>query len=333
MGVPVKAAPKKKAPATKARPALATKRNIKDISVGASGRSGEDEEERPAKRNNRISETEKTRREAEKEEARLLRQREREAKAAEKEEVRVQRQREKEAKEAEKKREQELLSVNKLRTSKKDSVLEMIVDIATDLAGSPLGDLLRRFLLVLKCQVNHEWRPENDSDGLCRVVKWRRKVKAEYNEEKGMFLPLPVEEIRDEQHVVVYLTAREFVEIAMGADPNDLAEHVSRMKKLHPGGGKDVKLIYLIEGLEALARKNRNNRNRVYQNRVRAHLGVAQGGISGIDMDIIDEDQIEDARLRLQVAHGCLIHETANGTESVEWITKFTGDISTIPYK
>lgn len=289
--------------------------------------------ERP-KKNNRLSKSEKARRAAEKEGTRLLKQQGREAKAAEKEETKAQKKREREIKEAEKKREQELASANKLKTSKKDSAPEMIVDISIDLAASVLGDQLRRLIIALGCEVNHEWQPMVAGGGICRVVKWRRKVKAEYNEERGMFLPLAVEQIRDEQHVLVYLTAEEFLEVAMDTTSRDgLAQHVLRIKRLHPGREEDVKLIYLIEGLDALARKNKNNRNRLYQSRVRAQLRTGEATNPVTYPDIIDDDQIEDARLRLQVIHGCLIHETNAAVESMEWISKFTGDISTIPYK
>lgn len=315
-----------------------TKRKM-DAFVGGHDNDNEDEGHNsstggPPKKNNRLSEIEKARRAAEKEDARLLKQQERETKATEKEETKAQKMREREAKEAEKKREQELVSANKLKTSKKDSTPEMIVDISMDLAASVLGDQLRRFMLELKCEVNHEWQPVTVGDGLCRVVKWRRKVKAVYNEEKGMFLPLSVEQVQDEQHVLVYLTAKEFLDVFMDATGHDgLAEHASRIKGLHPGKPEDVKLIYLIEGLDALARKNKSNRNRQYQSRVRSQLGTGDGSKSAAGADIIDDDQIEDARLRLQIVHGCLIHETNSAIESMEWISKFTGDISTIPYK
>lgn len=321
---------KKKSGLTTRVPAV--KRKIKGVSV-------EDDDddssltERP-KKNSRLSESEKARRAAEKEETRLLKQQGREAKAAEKEETKAQKKREREVKEAEKKREQELASANKLKTSKKDSAPEMIVDISIDLAASVLGDLLRRFMIALGCEVNHEWQPVVAGNEICKVVKWRRKVKAEYNEEMGMFLPLAVEQVRDEQHVLVYLTAKEFLEVAMDTTSHGgLAKHVSQIKRLHPGREEDVKLIYLIEGLDALARKNKNNRNRLYQNKVRAQLRVGEAANPATYPDIIDDDQIEDARLRLQVVHGCLVHETNAAVESMEWISKFTGDISTIPYK
>lgn len=329
---------KKRGSTTGGRTVPETKRKM-DVLVGGHDHDKEDEGHNPStggppKKNNRLSEVEKARRAAEKEDVRLLKQQERETKATEKEETKTQKRREKEAKEAERKREQELVSANKLKTSRKDSTPEMIVDISMDLAASVLGDQLRRFMLDLKCDVNHEWQPVTVGDGLCRVVKWRRKVKAVYNEEKGMFLPLSVEQVQDEQHVLVYLTAKEFLEISMNVTSHDgLAEHASRIKRLHPGRPEDVKLIYLIEGLDALARKNKSNRNRQYQSRVRSQLGTGDGTKSAAGVDIIDDDQIEDARLRLQVVHGCLIHETNSAIESMEWISKFTGDISTIPYK
>lgn len=325
--------PKKKKRGLTARGGIvpAVKRKIKDVSV-------EDDDdnsstERP-KKNSRLSENEKARRAAKKEETRLLKQQERETKAAEKEETKAQKKREREVKEAEKKREQELASANKLKTSKKDSAPEMIVDISIDLAASVLGDQLRRFMIALGCEVNHEWQPVVAGDGICRAVKWRRKVKAEYNEERGLFLPLAVEQVRDEPHVLVYLTAEEFLGVAIDTTSRDsLAKHVSRIKRLHPGSEEDVKLIYLIEGLDALARKNKNNRNRLYRNRVRAQLHAGETITPVTYPDIIDDDKIEDARLRLQVVYGCLIHETNAAVESMEWISKFTGDISTIPYK
>lgn len=332
-------APKKKAPVSKGgRAALAQtgKRNV--ISIESDSQDEEEESqdsstERPTNKAKRLSEAEKARRAAEKEETRLLKQREREAKAAEKEEAKQQKKREKEAKEAEKRIEQELLSVNKLRTSKKDSAPEMIVDISQHLKDAAIGDQLMRFLAGLGCEVNGTWYPVV-GEGTWRVVKWRRKVKAEYNEEKAMFLPLSEMQVRDENHVLVYLTAKEFLDIATGParrDGSGLTEHVLRLQRFSPLQAKDVKLLYLIEGLDILVRKNKSNRNKQYQNRVRAQLGSGEGRVA--DADIIDEDEIEDALLRLQIVHGCLIHHTQNAVETAEWIYKFTGDISMIPYK
>ena len=49
--------------------------------------------------------------------------------------------------------------------------------------------------------------------------------------------------------------------------------------------------------------------------------------------EVIDDDMVEDALLSLQLTHGCLVHHTVSMQETSEWISVFTSDISTIPYK
>jgi crossover junction endonuclease EME1 len=169
-----------------------------------------------------------------------------------------------------------------------------------------------------------------------KLVTWRRRVKAEYDEDLTMFVPLEHEEIRNEGHVLVYLTAQEFVDVALLPSSDALSAHVQRIKAAFtPPPGKDIRLIYLIEGLAALVRKHKNLKNRAYQNRVLANIPSAPGGGGTVSADpsVIEEDAVEFALLELQITHGCLIHHTAVPMETVEWVTTFTGDISTIPYK
>lgn len=138
--------------------------------------------------------------------------------------------------------------------------------------------------------------------------------------------------VTDECHLFVYLTAEEFWQLAEGTEEaSRLAEHVQLASGFSPRMREDVKVLYLLEGVEAFVRRNRNNRNREYQNRVRAALG--EGASIPADAEVLDEDVLQDALLELQIVHGCLVHRTASGIESAEWISKFTTDISTIPYK
>lgn len=277
---------------------------------------------------NRLSEAEKSRRAAVKEAAKQQRLKEREAKAAEREEVKAQKKREKEARELERKKEQELALVNKLHTSKKDSVPEMIVDISQHLKDHATGQSLLRFLTGLGCEVNTTWYPPHPADGTTwRIVKWRRKAKAEWDESRGLFIPLPELKVTDGEHVLIYLTAQEFLQ----ASKRGLAEHIALLRGFSPLDPAQVKPIYVVEGMEALIRRNKNNRNRAYQNRVRAVLG--EDGSVPADAEVLDEDAVQDAMLEAQVVHGCLVHHTATGIESAEWISRFTGDISTIPYR
>lgn len=263
-------------------------------------------------------------------------------KAAAREAEKRRKQKEKEHAKEEKKREKEraaaLAEVNKVRTDKKVSTPEMIVDLPTSLSPSVklqietlLGDLR------VKC---HSY-----SSPVKDVVKWRRKVKARFNEDEGHWEPIP-ERIEQEKHAMVILQAAEFVELALGPKGSDLEAHTLKLQLNY----RHHALIYLIEGLEPWMRKNRNVRNRQFQAAV--HSVGAQADPTVADDAAppssaqrsrqknpkppalyIDEDTVEDALLQLQVLHGALIHHTKTPVETAQWVTIFTQHISTIPYR
>ncbi|KAF8421572.1 ERCC4 domain-containing protein [Tirmania nivea] len=251
-------------------------------------------------------------------------------KEAEKQAKRV----EKEAKALEKQKELELDIVNKLKASKNDSIKEIIVDISESFAQSPPGQQLLRFLESQGCESTVDW-----NSPIPNVIKWRRKVVADWNEELGYFIPIP-ESIREEKHILVVVKAADFVD--MSVRETDIDDHVNEIKALLGGGG--IKPIYVIEGLTTLLRKSRNAKNRTFQGAVRQAIGASpeesnsgnsRAGASRArkGSKVIDENMVEDALLGLQITHGCLVHHTASVQETSEWITVFTGDMSTIPYK
>lgn len=257
------------------------------------------------------------------------REAEKRRKQLEKEEAKEQRQREKERAAA-------LAEVNKVRTDKKVSTPEMIVDLPTSLhpgVALQIETLLED--LNVKC---HRY-----SSPVQNVVKWRRKVKARFNEDEGHWEPIR-ERVEDERHAMVIITAPEFVELALGTNGSDLEAHVLRMQRYY----EDHVLIYLLQGLTPWMRNNRNNRNKQFQSAVR-NAGA------NVDVDVnavpppsaqsrkkkdpkpppqyVDEDALEDALLQLQVQHGALIHHTAAAVETAQWVAIFTQHISTIPYR
>lgn len=84
-------------------------------------------------------------------------------------------------------------------------------------------------------------------------------------------------------------------------------------------------------------RKNRNIRNRQFAAGVRLQQEDSQAPAgrrrNNEQASYIDEDVVEDAILHLQVEHDVLIHHTAIPLETAQWISIFTQNISTIPYK
>ncbi|KKY32801.1 putative ercc4 domain-containing protein [Diaporthe ampelina] len=272
-----------------------------------------------------------------------------EDKAAAREVEKRRRQQEREESKEQRRREKEraaaLAEVNKVRTDKKVSTPEMIVDLP-----SSMGPSVRLQVETLLQDLNVRHYPYNSP--VNNVVKWRRKVRARFNEDEGYWEPIPVERIEPEKHAMVLMPAAEFVELALGANGSDLEAHVLRMQRHYEGD----QLVYMIEGLAPWMRKNRNVRNRQFQSAVRNAGGDADSDSAAAAAATapppssqappgrrrkdpkpppvyIDEDQVEDALLQLQVAHGVIIHHTAAPIETAQWVATFTQHISTIPYR
>ncbi|KAI1198569.1 ERCC4 domain-containing protein [Nemania serpens] len=253
-----------------------------------------------------------------------------EAREAEKERKRIEKVRAREERALHKEKERALAEVNKLRTDKKVSTPEMIVDIPTSI--SP-GLKVQIEALLGELNVQHDtWDSTVE-----HVVKWRRKVTSRFDEDMGIWRPTPLR-IQDENHVLVIIQAAEFVKFVLGGDGQDLEAHILRMKTKFPG----LKLIYLIEGLTPWMRKNRNLLNRQFASAVRSLGTNAEPGSSSTQprrrnnnqvQEYIDEDKIEDALLSLQVLHGTLVHHTNAPVETAQWVAVFTQHISTIPYR
>ncbi|PKY03495.1 hypothetical protein P168DRAFT_290664 [Aspergillus campestris IBT 28561] len=248
------------------------------------------------------------------------RAREREATKAQREHDRQvekeRKQRLKEEKAREKQRTADLAAVNKLKIDKKESLPEMIVDLATTLQETSVGNQTAEFMTRLGVEQTFF------ASAIPNVVRWRRKVRAQYNPRLGYWEPC-VPHVQDEAHVLVLLTAQEFVNLATAtpsthpsesSHPVDLQTHVHNLRTAYP----NCSPIYLIEGLKAWFRKNQTARNRAFQ--------AAQP-------DPISDDVVEDALLALQVTHTCLIHHSGTPAESATWIKTFTEHVSTVPYR
>lgn len=275
---------------------------------------------------------------------------EKEAKAKARAEVKAQRDRErqlekerkqqlKEEKAKQKQLAADISEVNKLKVDKKDSTPEMIIDMSSSFEQGSVGNQTIEFMKRLG--VEHRFVASQ----IPNVVKWRRKMNAKYNEAAGHWEPCP-SHIQDEKHVLCLVPAQDFVDLVIPSPDDEEREtlelHVSKIKSGYPGH----KVIYLIEGLTAWMRKNRNSRNRAYQAEVLRQYEqpsteeptTSRGRgrkpkNKPENTPPVDDDTVEDALLTLQVAYSCLIHHSGAPAESAEWIKHFTEHISTIPYR
>ncbi|KAH8696349.1 hypothetical protein BGW36DRAFT_297637 [Talaromyces proteolyticus] len=265
-------------------------------------------------------------------------------KEAEKERKRLQ----KEEKAKEKQLAADIAEVNKLKTHKKETVAEIIVDMSTTFEETGVGNQVAEYMKHLG--VDYTFFQST----IPNVVKWRRKKNANYNEEAGFWEPCPVY-VASENYVLSTLSAQEFVDMLVDPSSGDATEdsetlehHVLKLKSAY----SNCKLIYLINGLSAWIRKNQNSRNRAFQAEVLrqvndadmlgdAHQNNKDHGNKRRrkktkkpeDSPPVDDDIIEDALLQLQVTHNCIIYHTTTSTETAEWIKNFSEHISTVPYR
>ncbi|KFY27635.1 hypothetical protein V493_03385 [Pseudogymnoascus sp. VKM F-4281 (FW-2241)] len=207
----------------------------------------------------------------------------------------------------------DLAKVNTLRVDKKVATPEMIA-----MFPSGLDEKLRQQAEGFFGKIGVSYLEWDCSGTVQNVLRWKRKVDAKYNETEGHWEPVPTV-IEDEKHVLCYMPATEFVALGTNEEGKDLDAHVQSMKRRFDG----FDIIYLIEGLTAWMRKNRNVRNRQFTDAVRRQMGEEEGGASSQrsrkkTAEYVDEDMIEDALLRLQVVHGVLIHHTSALVETAE---------------
>lgn len=264
-------------------------------------------------------------REEEQEQKRLLKEEEQERKRLLKEE-----------RTREKQKDAALAEVNKSKLDKKVTGPEMIVDLPATIDGYGVDIQIREFLKNLQIEATSYQSP------LPNIIKWRRKVKSRYSEEKGHWEPTQSMEIEDEKHVMCLMSAQEFVALASAKshqqDVQSVEVHVAKFKSEFNG----CKPIYLIEGLTSWMRKNKTTLNRAYQAAVLNQMDGLEDSAPGGSQkatsrrkksaqEHVDPDMIEDALLRLQVMNGCLVHHTAIPVETAEWVANFTQHISTIP--
>ncbi|KAL8692592.1 MAG: hypothetical protein Q9218_002408 [Villophora microphyllina] len=237
----------------------------------------------------------------------------------------------------EKQKEKDRVEANRLKLDKKLSTPEMIVDLPISIDGSPVDTQIKETLKNIGVEVT------SYQSLVPSLIRWRRKIESRFNAESGSREKLPVKEIDTENHVMYLMSANEFVGLATADTDGDgqaLDQHVRRIKN----AVKDCIPVYLIEGLDVWMRKNRNARNRNYQAAVLgqsdAHAQDSSGSGANVRSkrkkqrtEIVDEDTIDDALLRLQVVNNCLIHHTTATVETAEWVAHFTEQISQIPYR
>ncbi|RGB34850.1 hypothetical protein C1646_624050 [Rhizophagus diaphanus] len=168
------------------------------------------------------------------------------------------------------------------------------------------------------------------------IIKWRRKVTAEWDDELCAFMPIP-EKIQDESFILIYFDVSEFIKLIKD---DNLTENINRLRETFI----NKKLVILIEGYENYCRKRKTQINRNFTDAVR--LGIEDHDFEDMETTRVptkkkkknyeqepDLEEVEEKFLWLQIIAKCLIIHTKDFEDTAETIGILSTDIATIPYK
>ncbi|KAK9452304.1 uncharacterized protein V1518DRAFT_410868 [Limtongia smithiae] len=253
--------------------------------------------------------------------------------------VRAEKQQQKEIAAREKERDKELLAINRLKINKRDICAEMIVDIDEDFSTTTGGQHMQTLLKELGIEVSTTWRSPTGN-----MIKFRRKVKAEFNVALSHFVPIP-EEVRKENIIIVVFTAVEFIDMIM---LQKLDDSTTSIRSLFPG----MQILFMIEGLNNMQRKLALQTRREFSNMVHNSLNYNSNDattttkqrrskvqdelllrVQSTYNHAVHADMIEMAKVSLLVKHGVHAFHTTTALDSASWLAVLAQDIGTIPYR
>ena len=287
---------------------------------------GKSEAKKPRRR---MTSEERRLRDAEKLETKLQKEAEKrtqlERKKADKEAETARKLAAKEEKARQKVRDQAIAAVNQTTTDKKAAVRDMTVDLPSSIAGLPIDTQIRAFLDTLAVPTTTH---DNPIPGL---VIWRRTLRAIFDPTQRRWEPV-APYVQPENHVVCILAAADFATLVTAppttGSGDALDAHVAALKRSHPAR----QLVYLIHGLDALLRRQRNAQNRAYQAAAVAAVSDpptrTRKPAPRTTIPPLDDDAAEHALLRLQVEHACLVQEAASPLDAAAFVATFTEQLA-----
>ncbi|KAF9093736.1 Mitochondrial ATPase complex subunit atp10 [Mortierella sp. AD031] len=309
--------------------------------------------------------------------------------------------------EAAKKAEREMRNANRL-TRKSESVKEIVLCMEESMFDSEMGKALQDYLRLIECHIDllkspisaataaaaaaaasarAELEEETTSTGPTRtslselngtndacpvrdLIFWRRIVRARYDQDQEVIVPLPEEEhtVELESFWLCYMTAENFSKMVKEDELHTFVKSVKRDMRLRMSrqrlkqeammGSSSVpvnedrtrrqRVIFLIMGMADYLRGMKLMTTRSFQQAVLAQMREAQaggggggggargarvGGVAAVDTLAIDSDEIDREMMKLQLEQDCLIIHTEDHEESAQAIVSLTEQLGQRPYK
>lgn len=238
------------------------------------------------------------------------------------------------------------LEVNRLRTSKSDTMRELIVDLDRPLFGP--GQPFAGCQESVTARFVDEGASVNLCDGVVAppLVRFRRKVKAEWDAERRHWVPLEREEVRREAMAIVYVDAKEVVRL-VGEGGGLESWYGDLKRRLRAMDGEDAQVFLICQGLVKFYARLKANENRAYTARIRQQLADAQPAdeptastarrkpppATTETSAVPPQATVERSLLQLKLLHRCYVIHAASLVDGIEWLHQLTADLSLKPYK
>lgn len=254
---------------------------------------------------------------------------------------------------AEKKR---FAEANRLRTSKSDTMREMIIDLDRTLFAS--GQPLAGRQDSITARFEEEGATVHLCDGVVAppLVRFRRKVRAEWSKERRHWVPLDREEVKREAVAVVVMDGGEVVRLVSEGGEGGLEGWYKDLKRrLGAVNGEEEgqqKVFLICQGLVKYYSRLRASENRAYTARIRQQLAnegqpddTASAGTETASKskrkapeapslaDLPAQPLVETALLHLKLIHRCFVIHASSLVDSIEWLHQLSSDLSLRPYK
>ncbi|KAI9254573.1 hypothetical protein BDA99DRAFT_161168 [Phascolomyces articulosus] len=257
----------------------------------------------------------------------------------------LKRDRAKEEKKAEKERKKLLEHANRLRVNRNELLSEMILDVRPEFACSPRGQLLKQVVTEKEAEFHA-------SDTGLHTITWRRRCMAQWDEEKGVFLPYPDQKPRiiKESYVLLFMDMPQLCALISSQDMN------SQIDRIQSRAGEDAKIILMTEGLETYYKKKNVLVQRDFNKVVLENLSQQQEqtsngsstpskkrtttGSSKSNDPIVEaartgprKVEMEEKLTYLQMMKNIRLVPTVDLADTVDWIVALTADIANAMYK
>ncbi|CDZ96279.1 EME1, MMS4 [Phaffia rhodozyma] len=247
-------------------------------------------------------------------------------------------------KQAEREAKKRELKVNKLRTDKTEAFRELLVELSapSQNSSSSIHHLIPELeQAIIERHSSLSFFPFQRAN----VIRFRRRLRARYDELLKRFLPLEAEEIVPETTALIYLSTPELVSLVREDDLLDLPRELR--KEL--GLGIKAQVMICVQGFNGWARKYRNRENREFAAMIRGRLEAPPDEMTGrrtgragrktnrvgtaTEVTDVTPEMIEKALVRLQIAESCFLMHSETDSQMLEGIISTVGDVAIRPYK